>query len=94
MSNAHATDEAFWERIRSAYPTQQPLLNLNNAAVSPPASCGREVTCIEFDLTASDEDIFKAYEAGITLKTRVTQITHMLHWNGRANPGLSALPTA
>ncbi|MDW3684477.1 hypothetical protein RA280_22535 [Cupriavidus sp. CV2] len=26
MSNAQATDEAFWERIRSAYPTQQPLL--------------------------------------------------------------------
>lgn len=36
MSSIHATDEAFWERIRDAYPRQQPMLNLNNAAVSPP----------------------------------------------------------
>jgi len=178
MSSSHATDEAFWERIRDAYPRQQPLLNLNNAAVSPPplvveqamidayrlishnpdvnmwskldaelpaikqqlaqlADCspeeialnrntseglstaifgipltandqvlisawdypsacaawqqrqqreGIEVACVDFDLTASDEDIFKAYEAGITPKTRVIQITHMYHWNGRVLP--------
>ncbi|TIP29955.1 MAG: aminotransferase class V-fold PLP-dependent enzyme [Mesorhizobium sp.] len=28
--------EAFWQEVRAAYPQQEPLLNLNNAAVSPP----------------------------------------------------------
>ncbi|MCF6100534.1 aminotransferase class V-fold PLP-dependent enzyme [Mesorhizobium muleiense] len=28
--------EAFWQEVRAAYPRQEPLLNLNNAAVSPP----------------------------------------------------------
>lgn len=30
------TPEAFWQEVRAAYPRQEPLLNLNNAAVSPP----------------------------------------------------------
>jgi selenocysteine lyase/cysteine desulfurase len=30
------TDEAYWAAVRAAYPEQRPLLNLNNAAVSPP----------------------------------------------------------
>lgn len=35
-SNTQVVDETFWESIRAAYPRQQPLMNLNNAAVSPP----------------------------------------------------------
>ncbi|TIQ63132.1 MAG: aminotransferase class V-fold PLP-dependent enzyme, partial [Mesorhizobium sp.] len=30
------TPEAFWQEVRATYPRQEPLLNLNNAAVSPP----------------------------------------------------------
>jgi selenocysteine lyase/cysteine desulfurase len=36
MEHADASDHAFWAQIRAAYPAQEPLLNLNNAAVSPP----------------------------------------------------------
>ncbi|RWN03631.1 MAG: aminotransferase class V-fold PLP-dependent enzyme [Mesorhizobium sp.] len=35
-SPASDTPEAFWQEVRAAYPRQEPLLNLNNAAVSPP----------------------------------------------------------
>jgi selenocysteine lyase/cysteine desulfurase len=175
MSSNDAVD---WEHIRAAYPTQQPLLNLNNAAVSPPPlvvqeamidayrfisqnpdvnmwskldtalpaikrqladliDCGPEeialnrnsseglstaifgiplktgdqvlispwdypsanaawfqrqqregieaVTC-RFDLLHSDDDILAAYAEAITPRTRVMQLTHMLHWNGRVLP--------
>jgi hypothetical protein len=30
-------DDERWEQVRARYPVQEPLLNLNNAAVSPPA---------------------------------------------------------
>ncbi|RWM70894.1 aminotransferase class V-fold PLP-dependent enzyme [Mesorhizobium sp.] len=30
------TPEGFWQEVRATYPRQEPLLNLNNAAVSPP----------------------------------------------------------
>ncbi|MEM5430387.1 aminotransferase class V-fold PLP-dependent enzyme [Cupriavidus oxalaticus] len=178
MSSSHAADESLWERVRDAYPRQQPLLNLNNAAVSPPplvveqamidayrlisqnpdvnmwskldaalpsikqqlaelADCspeeialnrnaseglstaifgipltagdqvlisawdypsvraawgqrqqreGIEVVSVDFALTASDEEIVESYEAGMTPKTRVLQLTHMFHWNGRVLP--------
>lgn len=33
---AAGSPEAFWQEVRAAYPRQEPLLNLNNAAVSPP----------------------------------------------------------
>lgn len=171
-------DEMFWEGVRAAYPTQQPLMNLNNAAVSPPplvveqamidayrlisqnpdvnmwskldgalpsikeqlaalADCspdeialnrnsseglstaifgiplkagdqvlisawdypsvraawlqrqqreGIEVASVDFDLLASDDAVFNAYEAAITPRTRVMQLTHMFHWNGRVIP--------
>ncbi len=178
MSSSHIADEKFWESIRAAYPTQQPLMNLNNAAVSPPplvveqamidayrlisrnpdvnmwskldaalpsikqklaalADCspeeialnrnsseglstaifgiplkagdqvlvstwdypsvraawlqrqqreGIEVVSVDFDLMASDDAVFKAYEEAITPRTRVMQLTHMYHWNGRVIP--------
>ncbi len=173
-----ADGEKFWESVRAAYPTQQPLMNLNNAAVSPPplvveqamidayrlisrnpdvnmwskldaalpsikqqlaalADCspdeialnrnsseglstaifgiplkagdevlvsawdypsvraawlqrqqreGIKVVSVNFDLTDDDDTVFNAYEAAITPRTRVMQLTHMYHWNGRLLP--------
>lgn len=170
--------EERWERIRACYPVQAPLLNLNNAAVSPPplvveqavidayrlisrnpdvnmwskldaalpdvkqqlaalAGCkpseialnrnsteglctaifgiplvagdqvlicawdypsvraawmqraqreGIEVVEVDFDLMDEDDEVFAAYEARITDRTRVMQLTHMFHWTGRVLP--------
>jgi selenocysteine lyase/cysteine desulfurase len=170
--------EAAWEAVRAAYPRQDPLLNLNNAAVSPspieveeavvdairmigrnpdvnmwsrldaalpqlkaelalladchadeialnrnateglcaaifgiPLAAGDEVLVSEWDYpsvlaawrqraqregirvvtiafaaTAHDQAIFDAYAGAITRRTRVMQITHMLHWNGLLLP--------
>ncbi|MEX3934468.1 aminotransferase class V-fold PLP-dependent enzyme [Paraburkholderia phymatum] len=170
--------EAYWERVRAAYPRQQPLMNLNNAAVSPPplvveqatidafrfvsqnpdvnmwskldaalpstkkqlaalADCssdevalnrnsseglstvifgipcragdqvlisewdypsvraawlqrlqreGITVSSVDFDVMGSDDEIVRAYEEAITSRTRVIQLTHMLHWTGRLLP--------
>ncbi len=36
MGARDATDEAYWRAVGAAYPVQRPLLNLNNAAASPP----------------------------------------------------------
>jgi hypothetical protein len=35
-SSRHTDDEKFWANIRPAYPEQRPLINLNDAADSPP----------------------------------------------------------
>ncbi len=43
------------------------------------------VNCI-FGLVDSDEDIIEAYLAAMTPRTRVLQLTHMYHWNGRILP--------
>lgn len=178
MSGDEANQEERWERVRAAYPVQEPLLNLNNAAVSPPplvveqavidayrlisrnpdvnmwskldaalpgikqqlaglAMCspgeialnrnsteglctaifgiplaegdqvlisawdypsvraawlqraqreGIEVVEVDFDLMDEDDAIFAAYEARITQRTRVMQLTHMFHWTGRVLP--------
>jgi selenocysteine lyase/cysteine desulfurase len=167
-----------WEAVRAAYPRQEPLLNLNNAAVSPPpvvveqavieairligrnpdvnmwsrldaalpqvkaqlallVGCdadeialnrnsseglataifgialnagdevlvcewdypsvraawlqrarreGIRVVTVDFDPLQDDEAILRAYAEAITPRTRVLQITHMLHWNGRLLP--------
>ena len=175
---AAVSSEAFWLEVRAAYPRQEPLLNLNNAAVSPPPleveqavidayrlvsrnpdvnmwsrldaalpgikaelaqliDCApseialnrssteglstaifgiplragdqvlispwdypsvragwlqrheREgiepVTC-QFGLLDDDEAIIAAYSRAITPRTRVMQLTHMYHWNGRILP--------
>jgi selenocysteine lyase/cysteine desulfurase len=172
------TPDELWEAVRAAYPRQEPLLNLNNAAVSPPplaveeavidairligrnpdvnmwskldaalpqtkaelaqlADCdadeialnrnsseglataifgipldrgdevlvcewdypsaraawfqraqreGIRVVTVDFDTLQDDDAIFQAYAQAITPRTRVMQITHMLHWNGRLLP--------
>lgn len=170
--------EQDWQLIREAYPKQHPLLNLNNASVSPPPlvvqkamidaylaigqnpdvtmwskldaalpsikeqlaaliDCSPEeialnrnsteglctaifgiplaagdqvllslwdyptaraawaqreqreaigvITC-RFDLLDNDDDIINAYANAITPRTRVMQLTHMFHWNGRVLP--------
>ena len=175
---AAVASEAFWLEVRAAYPRQEPLLNLNNAAVSPPPlaveqavidayrlvsrnpdvnmwsrldaalpgikaelaqliDCApseialnrnsteglstavfgislragdqvlispwdypsvragwlqrqeREgiepITC-QFGLLDDDEAIVAAYSRAITPRTRVIQLTHMYHWNGRVLP--------
>jgi selenocysteine lyase/cysteine desulfurase len=50
-------DEAFWERVRAAYPPQQPLLNLNNAAVSPPTLAVEAATIDAFRLISANPDV-------------------------------------
>jgi selenocysteine lyase/cysteine desulfurase len=171
-------DDDCWEQVRARYPVQEPLLNLNNAAVSPPArvveqavidafrlisrnpdvnmwsrldaslpstkealatfvDCdpaeialnrnsteglstvifgvqmkpGDEVVVSEWDYPSSlggwqqrtsregirvvgvpfdplddDDAIVRAYAAALTPRTRVMQLTHMLHWTGRVLP--------
>ena len=178
MSTHETNPEERWERVRAAYPVQQPLLNLNNAAVSPPplvveqtvvdayrlisrnpdvnmwskldaalpevkqqlawlADCnpseialnrnsteglctaifgiplaagdqvlvsawdypsvraawlqraqreGIEVVEVDFDLMDGDDAIATAYQARLTERTRVMQLTHMFHWTGRVLP--------
>jgi len=178
ISSDDVKQEERWEHVRASYPVQEPLLNLNNAAVSPPplvveqavvdayrlisrnpdvnmwskldaalpevkqqlaelAMCrpseialnrnsteglctaifgiplvagdqvllcawdypsvraawlqraqreGIEVVDVEFDLMDDDDAIFAAYEARITGRTRVMQLTHMFHWTGRVLP--------
>ncbi|MGY5810049.1 aminotransferase class V-fold PLP-dependent enzyme [Rhizobium sp. LEGMi198b] len=174
---ASAGEDA-WKRVRDQYPVQQPLLNLNNAAVSPPPlvvqeamidayrfisrnpdynmwskldtalpgikrelaeliDCspdeialnrnsseglstaifgipldkgdqviisdwdypsvregwfqrvqrdGIEVFNCAFDLLDDDNDVVEAYVKLMTPRTRVLQLTHMYHWNGRVLP--------
>lgn len=178
MSDKSVTGEVFWEHVGAAYPEQRPLLNLNNAAVSPPplvveqamidayrlisqnpdvnmwskldaelpaikqqladmADCdpdeialnrnsseglstaifgiplkagdqvlvslwdypsviagwlqrqqreGIEVVTVDFDLMDDENVIVQAYAQAITPRTRVIQLTHMLHWTGRVLP--------
>ncbi|MER5217732.1 aminotransferase class V-fold PLP-dependent enzyme [Streptomyces sp. NPDC002838] len=47
---------------------------------------GIEVVTADFDLMDSDDDIFEAYAAVLTPRTRVLQLTHMSHWTGRVLP--------
>jgi len=171
-------DDGYWERVRERYPKQEPLLNLNNAAVSPaplavdravvealrligcnpdvnmwtrldaglpavkrslaalvdcepdeialnrnsteglstvifgvPMQAGDEVivsdwdypsaiagwqqraaregiriTKARFDPQDDDDAIVSAYASAMSPRTRVLQLTHMLHWTGRVLP--------
>ncbi|MBZ9709533.1 aminotransferase class V-fold PLP-dependent enzyme [Mesorhizobium sp. ESP7-2] len=47
---------------------------------------GIEVVNCTFGLLDSDEDVIEAYLAAMTPRTRVLQLTHMYHWNGRVLP--------
>ncbi|WFU04637.1 aminotransferase class V-fold PLP-dependent enzyme (plasmid) [Rhizobium sp. CB3171] len=175
--NASAGEDA-WKSVRDQYPAQEPLLNLNNAAVSPPPlaveqtvidayrfisrnpdynmwskldtalpsikhelaeliDCspdeialnrnsseglstaifgiplekgdqviisdwdypsvregwfqrsqreGIEVVNCAFDLLDHDDDVVEAYVQAMTPRSRVLQLTHIYHWNGRVLP--------
>lgn len=41
---------------------------------------------VEFDLLGSDDEIVDAYRRTITRRTKVMQLTHMLHYTGRVMP--------
>lgn len=47
---------------------------------------GIEVVTADYDLMDGDDEIFEAYAAVLTPRTRVLQITHMSHWTGRVVP--------
>ena len=178
MQNLQRDDEKRWEHVRARYTEQEPLLNLNNAAVSPPplaveqavidafrlvsrnpdvnmwtrldanlpsikaalaalVDCdpaeialnrnsteglstvifgvplqpgdevvvsewdcpsslggwqqrasreGIQVVRVRFDPLDDDDAIVRAYSSALTARTRLMQLTHMLHWTGRVLP--------
>jgi selenocysteine lyase/cysteine desulfurase len=47
---------------------------------------GIEVKPVKFDLMGDDDAIIEAYRRAISPKTRVIQLTHMIHWTGRGLP--------
>lgn len=57
MEHADTPDDAFWEGVRSLYPAQEPLLNLNNAAVSPPPLAAEEATINALRLISRNPDV-------------------------------------
>ncbi|GAA3625412.1 cysteine desulfurase [Lentzea roselyniae] len=57
MHNPHLGREDFWERVRAAYPEQQPLLNLNNAAVSPPPLVVEQAVIDAYQLISRNPDV-------------------------------------
>jgi selenocysteine lyase/cysteine desulfurase len=56
-SSRHTDDEKFWANIRAAYPEQQPLLNLNNAAVSPPPLVVEQATIDAYRFISRNPDV-------------------------------------
>lgn len=56
MSNTDLAGDDFWDRVRAAYPEQQPLLNLNNAAVSPPPLVVEQATVDAYRLVSQNPD--------------------------------------
>jgi selenocysteine lyase/cysteine desulfurase len=49
--------EDYWERVRAAYPAQEPLLNLNNASVSPPPLVVEEATIDAYRFVNHNPDV-------------------------------------
>jgi selenocysteine lyase/cysteine desulfurase len=54
---ADPKDQAYWGAVRSAYPEQRPLLNLNNAAVSPPPLVVEQAVIDAFRLISHNPDV-------------------------------------
>ncbi|MCY1447012.1 hypothetical protein D9M71_636130 [compost metagenome] len=57
MSDKSVGGEAFWERVCAAYPEQRPLLNLNNAAVSPPPLVVEQAMIDAYRLISHNPDV-------------------------------------
>lgn len=49
--------EADWERVRAAFPPQRPLLNLNNASVSPPPIAVQEAVIRAYRFQNENPDV-------------------------------------
>ncbi|SAL80014.1 aminotransferase, class V [Caballeronia telluris] len=47
---------------------------------------GIKVVTVDFDVMDDNDIVVKAYEQAISSRTRVMQLTHMLHWTGRVLP--------
>ncbi|MFD5160640.1 aminotransferase class V-fold PLP-dependent enzyme [Streptomyces hawaiiensis] len=56
MASPTPGQDDFWEHVRAAYPEQQPLLNLNNAAVSPPPLVVEQATIDAYRLVNRNPD--------------------------------------
>lgn len=50
-------DEAFWDRVGDAYPPREPLLNLSNAAVSPPPLLVEQAVVDAYRLVSRNPDV-------------------------------------
>ncbi|MER5224978.1 aminotransferase class V-fold PLP-dependent enzyme [Streptomyces flaveus] len=57
MGSTDPTGDDFWEGIRAAYPEQQSLLNLNNAAVSPPPLVAEQATIDAYRMVSQNPDV-------------------------------------
>ncbi|GAB2961255.1 cysteine desulfurase [Streptomyces pseudoechinosporeus] len=57
MGSTDPAGDDFWERVRAAYPEQRPLLNLNNAAVSPPPLVAEQATIDAYRLVSQNPDV-------------------------------------
>jgi selenocysteine lyase/cysteine desulfurase len=93
MSGNHAPD---WERIRAAYPAQRPLLNLNNAAVSPPPLVVQEATIEAYRLISQNPDVNMWNKLDAALPTTKRQLADLIDCapeeialNRNASEGLS-----
>ena len=56
-ANPSAESEVFWQNVRRQYPEQRPLLNLNNAAVSPTPLPVEDAVVRAFRFVASLPDV-------------------------------------
>ena len=57
MQEFQRDNEAYWEQVRARYPAQEPLLNLNNAAVSPPPRAVEQAVIEAFRLVSRNPDV-------------------------------------
>lgn len=57
MPQTYCNAEESWEQVRARYPDQEPLLNLNNAAVSPPPEVVEQATINALRFISRNPDV-------------------------------------
>jgi hypothetical protein len=57
MQAPQRDNEERWEQVRERYPAQEPLLNLNNAAVSPPPRVVEQAAIEAFRLVSRNPEV-------------------------------------
>jgi selenocysteine lyase/cysteine desulfurase len=57
MPETYCKAEQRWEHVRARYPDQEPLLNLNNAAVSPPPKVVEQATIDALRFISRNPDV-------------------------------------